>query len=143
MREIQLTPENLKILEAIIESKKIEVPKLVERLKIDRGKLEGAIATLAEEKLIARKTISTLNHILTERGLEASNGLVEHKIIDLLTQAPMTMKDLNSTGLLEKYEMAVAHIPRTEKQKRVRPEEWRVSTAVKELRSAKRRRPDS
>lgn len=97
MREIQLTPENLRILEVIVESKKIDVPKLVEELKIDRGKLEGAIATLAEEKLIARKTISTINHILTSRGVEANKGLVEHKIIELLSDSPMSMKDLNST----------------------------------------------
>ena len=96
MRETQLTPENLKILKAIVESKKIEVPKLVVKLKIDRGKLEGGIATLIEEKLIIRKTLSTTNHILTERGVNASKGLVEHKILDLLTEGPMSMKDLNS-----------------------------------------------
>ena len=95
MRETQLTPENLKILKAIVESNKIEVPHLAKTLKIDRGKLEGGVATLAEKKLISRKTITSSIHKLTNRGVEASKGLVEHKIIDMLSARSMTMKELN------------------------------------------------
>ena len=74
MKESKLTPHNLRILQKIVESKTIEVPKLAEELDMDRGRLEGGIATLVEKKLIDRKTKTTVLHNLTKRGKEASKG---------------------------------------------------------------------
>lgn len=96
MKETKLTPLNLRILQSIVKSKKIEVPQLAEKLNLDRGKLEGGIATLLDMKLIDRKTKTTVLHNLTNRGKEASKGLVERKIIDILVEGSISMKDLNS-----------------------------------------------
>ncbi|MFV2015398.1 MAG: hypothetical protein ACC656_08230, partial [Candidatus Heimdallarchaeota archaeon] len=96
MKESKLTPHTLRILQKIVESKTIEVPKLAKELDMDRGRLEGGIATLVEKKLIDRKTKTTVLHNLTKRGKEASKGLVERRIIDILTNGPTNMENLNS-----------------------------------------------
>lgn len=96
MKETKLTPNNLRILQSVVKSKIIEVPLLAEELKMDRGRLEGGIATLVENKLINREIQTTALHNLTKRGREASNGLVEGKIIGILTKGSISMKELNT-----------------------------------------------
>ncbi|MHA2097771.1 MAG: phenylalanine--tRNA ligase subunit alpha [Candidatus Kariarchaeaceae archaeon] len=102
MKETTLTPVDKSILTAIVESKKIEVQDLAKKLKINRGKLEGGIATLIENKLIKRENIKTNVHKLTTRGEVASNGLVERKIIDIISTGPVSMQDLNELDGIDK-----------------------------------------
>ncbi|MCE7736723.1 MAG: phenylalanine--tRNA ligase subunit alpha [Candidatus Heimdallarchaeota archaeon] len=96
MKKTNLTPINLRILQSIVKSKTTEVALLAEKLNMDRGRLEGGIATLVENKLIDRVVKTTVFHNLTKRGIEASNGLVERKIINILIKSPINMKDLNT-----------------------------------------------
>lgn len=73
----------------------VAVPELTELLNIDRGTLEGGIATLVENNLIKREVNNYNLHKLTERGINASEGLIERILINSLS-TPVHMKELQS-----------------------------------------------
>ena len=100
-----LTPETHKVLEKIHSVKQIDVEELTQTMKMDRGRIEGAIATLVEKKLVDRQTTQKVQYKLTSRGSIAANGLVERKIIDILLEDTISMKDLNSQDGIEKSDI--------------------------------------
>ena len=84
MSKLTLTPENLRILKTIYEDGPILVPELTNNLKMDRGKVEGCIATLVELSLIHREKSTSLERVLTNRGVQAKDKLAERQIINAL-----------------------------------------------------------
>ena len=53
------------------------------------------------------------------------------------------LKECDTNDLIASYRRTLEHLPRNPKKKRVRVEEWKLSTAVREMRQAKRRRTAS
>ncbi len=95
--KLKLTPETLTVLRAIKDNGPILVPKLTRLVNLDRGKVEGCIATLEEKSLIKKADIRSIRHILTERGVNAAKfGLIEVKIVERLLESPVHMKDLQN-----------------------------------------------
>ncbi len=100
MAKIVLNPVNYEVLERIIQDSPIDVPTLTNNLKMDRGRVEGAIANLVDMGLITREIRSEIIHSLTKRGKEANDGLVERRLLDNLLDKSIHMKDLSEkTGI--------------------------------------------
>ncbi len=95
MTIITLKPVHLRILKMIASKRSVHVLELTEMLNIDRGTIEGGIATLVENNLINRRVNNYNLHKLTERGVDASKGLIERILIKTLAD-PTHMKDLQS-----------------------------------------------
>jgi phenylalanyl-tRNA synthetase alpha chain len=95
MSEITLKPVHLRILKMIASKGSVHVPELTNMLDIDRGTIEGGIATLVQHNLIRREVNNFTIHKLTERGIKANNGLIERLLIKSLS-TPQHMKDLQS-----------------------------------------------
>lgn len=102
MTTIELTPVNHKVLTEIVKSGPIEVPILTAHLKMDRGRIEGAVALLEEMGHIERKIETKIFHVLTKRGKSSAEGLIERKLIDALGKEDIHMKDLAGSLGLEK-----------------------------------------
>ena len=90
---LKLNPVDLRVLNHIHDHGPILVPILSKELIIDRGRVEGSVATLLEKDLIDRDSNIITIHKLTERGNQANTGLIERLLIDKL-QTPTHMKDL-------------------------------------------------
>ncbi|MCY3410054.1 MAG: phenylalanine--tRNA ligase subunit alpha [Candidatus Heimdallarchaeota archaeon] len=105
MAKIVLTPVNHTVLTHILEMSPVEVPKLTESSKMDRGRIEGTIANLLEMGLIEREIRTEVVYTLTKRGIEAISGLIERKLIDGLTRKSIHMKDLSEEMNIPKGEI--------------------------------------
>jgi phenylalanyl-tRNA synthetase alpha chain len=102
MSQLELTRENLNVLKAISEHGPILVPELTQILGLDRGKVEGCLANLIEQKLVRRKQKIVTERILTERGKSAKDGLAERQIIDVLGGGSIPMAELAERSNLSK-----------------------------------------
>ncbi|MHA2253838.1 MAG: tRNA ligase subunit PheS family protein, partial [Candidatus Kariarchaeaceae archaeon] len=102
MSKQTLTPENLRILNTIYNHGPVLVPELTDNLNMDRGKVEGGIATLVELKLIHREKSTSLERTLTERGIQAKEKLAERQIINALRKDQIHMNDLAQASDLDK-----------------------------------------
>lgn len=100
MAKLVLNPVNYKVLTTITENSPIAVPELTSILKMDRGRVEGAVANLADMELISREIQLEIGHSLTTRGKAAKDGLIERKLVSALLEQNIHMKDLpDVTGI--------------------------------------------
>ncbi|MHA2168457.1 MAG: phenylalanine--tRNA ligase subunit alpha [Candidatus Kariarchaeaceae archaeon] len=105
MNQLELTLENLNVLKAISEHGPILVPDLTKIVGLDRGKVEGCLASLVEQKLVHRTQKNVTERILTERGRAAKNGLAERQIIDVLADGSIPMAELAERTNLSKADL--------------------------------------
>lgn len=90
----------MKILKLIEASQEIKVSKLQDKINLDRGSIEGAVATLVDKSLITKTVIKRTIYSLTTRGNNALNGLPERLIIVSALENELSMKDVSDkTGL--------------------------------------------
>ena len=129
MSHLELTPDHLNVLTKISEFESILVPDLTQKLGMDRGKVEGCLATLIDLELIQRKQNSLLERRLTKRGLKAAKkGLSERQILEVLSKGPIHIKDLGSETNIDKTDFT-AGIGILKKAQLIKIEKGHVSIA--------------
>jgi phenylalanyl-tRNA synthetase alpha chain len=105
MSQLELTPENLNVLKAISEHGPILVPELTEIVGLDRGKVEGCIASLVEQELVRRTQKTVTERILTQRGNTSKEALAERQIIKVLGDRSIPMSELAKRSNLSKADL--------------------------------------